>query len=435
MKKLRAVIVSPQVAGWADQLVVSGANLLLLLAVARWASVADVGYYAIGFSLLVMAVTVQDSLVTRPFTVQMFKLPTPAQHQAAGSLAFALLLGLGLAAAAAIFAAVFAATGAAETGMWLALVLAIAIPPVLLREFARRIAFAHLAPVQALAVDGAATLVSVIAIGGLGLAGQLNALGALLALAAGSGVAVAGWLIHRRRDFAFERAAAMATIRQSFGLGKWLLSDQLALKAQGYAAHWITLAIGGAAVTGLYSACLSIVALTNPFLFGYFNILTPRYVRILKNDGAEGLRRHALRGAMFLGAVTGVFALAVALFGSDILGLMFPGESYQAGAGVLTLLAVAAVAGSMGGTAGVALMAAERGKPLAALSTVICIGGSVLVMVLMWQGGLAAAAAGILMTEVAGALARWAMLLRLPSHRHAQEQKDAASPVAAPAMS
>ncbi|MCB1377129.1 MAG: hypothetical protein KDK89_01990 [Alphaproteobacteria bacterium] len=430
MKYLRTLILSKQAASWADQIVVSGANLVMLLALARWATVADVGYYAVAFSLLALAITVQDSLVTRPFTIQMFKLEVSAETHAAASLALALLLIAVLSISVLLVAAGLVISGASGTVAGLAAMLAAAMPPVLLREFARRYGFALLEPRQALATDLVAAILSMCCVGLLGLSGQLTAITAMAALAVGCGVSVAGWLICLRRNFEFDLEASRLNARASIRFGKWLLSGQIALQAQGYAAHWITLAIGGAAATGLYSACLSIVALSNPFLFGYFNILTPKFVRVLKDHGASALRRQASHDSLIIGAMIGTFVLFVGLLGSQIMDMMFPGEAYRAGIEVLNLLAIATLLGAIGGPAGVALMAAERGRPLAVLSAAICALGSALIILLMWFGGLKAAAVGIVLTEALGTLGRWAMLFYfIPADQTATASRSPSSAV------
>ena len=166
--------------------------------------------------------------------------------------------------------------------MSLVIAVAMAIPPVLLREFGRRYSFAHLLTSQALIVDAAVTVSLIAILVGLAWAGHLKAFTAVLTLGFACGSCALTWLLFKRRAFDFDRKNAALTIRSSFELGKWLLLSQLALQMQGYATHWITMLAAGAVATGLYSACLSIVALANPFLFGYFNILTPRFVRVFK---------------------------------------------------------------------------------------------------------------------------------------------------------
>jgi O-antigen/teichoic acid export membrane protein len=410
---------SHQMGGWADQLIVSAANFMLLLMVARWASVAEVGLYAIAFSLLVFASTLQDSLVTRPYTIQAVKPEGDPREQAAGALAFAASLAAGLSGLAGLTAGILWFIGGDGPALRLAAALAAALPFLMLREFARRYSFAHLRTWGALATDVTATMLAAGGIIVIARLGMLTAATAIVVLAWACGIAAAAWVFWHRAAFAFRLAGMRAAIVRSARLGKWLFSGQLAMQAQAYAAHWITLAIGGAAVTGLYAACLSIVALSNPFLFGYFNLLTPKFARTLRDSGNAALCRQAALGALFLAIVIGGFAVFVTVFGAWLLGQMFPAEDYREASGVLSLLAFAAFAGALGGPASVALMAAERGKPIAITSAVVCIGGSALVLVLMSGWGLMAAAFGILATETAGSIARWLLLLRLlPRERH-----------------
>ena len=245
--------------------------------------------------------------------------------------------------------------------MSLVIAVAMAIPPVLLCEFGRRYSFAHLLTSQALIVDAAVTVSLIAILVGLAWAGHLKAFTAVLTLDFACGSCALTWLLFKRRAFDFDRKNAALTIRSSFELGKWLLLSQLALQMQGYATHWITMLAAGAVATGLYSACLSIVALANPFLFGYFNILTPRFVRVFKQGRAAALRRRAVADAVLLGAGMGIFTVAIWVFGGTIMGVLFPGEYYRSSTGLLTVLALSSAAGALGGPAVVALSVVERG--------------------------------------------------------------------------
>ena len=55
-----------------DQAAVSAANFLVLLLIARYSTSADVGIYAIAFSIVVILISVQEALITRPYTVSFF---------------------------------------------------------------------------------------------------------------------------------------------------------------------------------------------------------------------------------------------------------------------------------------------------------------------------------------------------------------------------
>jgi O-antigen/teichoic acid export membrane protein len=419
LRALRKQLSADQLAGWLDQGVVSATSFLVLLMLARWASVEHVGYYAIGISIIALAIAVQDSLVTRPYAIQVFRPPLGAQAHAFGALAFGILLS-GVVALSLAATAAFLGHGSGLATLFLAL--AAIMPFVLGREFARRYSFANLRMREALLLDAAACAMLVL---GLVLAHgfkPLTAATAMAVLGVASGTSLVAWCLIKRRSFANRAGAVTSTVRQSWGIGKWLLTSQVALQIQGYAAHWIALIVAGAAATGLYSACLSVVALANPFLFGFFNLLTPKYVRVYRHGGYRVLRRQAAVDTLILAVVMGAFTAFVASFGAVLMTYLFPGEAYSGGTGILTILSLSAAVGALGGPATVALATLERGRAQAAVSLAACVLGSALVWVLMVEWGLEAAAAGILLTDCVSSLARWIIFL----HAGAREGASAA---------
>jgi O-antigen/teichoic acid export membrane protein len=400
-----------QIWSWLDQAVVSATSFLVLILVARWASVEQVGYYAIGGSILALAVTFQDSLVTRPYSIQLFKLPgLPAAH-AFGSLALSILLSVSTAVILGLGALLLPVLGAPRDSATLILVLAAAAPLVLGREFARRYCFANLLMRQALVLDTATSSILIAALSYLAWTGQLSAYTALGAAGLACGTSIVAWFAMKRKYFAYRAAAIGKTFRQSWELGRWLLSSQLALQLQSYIAHWITLLIAGAAATGIYSACLSIVALANPFLFGFFNVLTPKFVRTLRNSGHPGLRREAAFDALILGAVMGAFTIFILLFGEVFMNHLYPGGEYAGHTHVLSILALSATVAAIGAPAAIALTTTEHGRAAAGVAVGTCFLGSILVWLLMSNWGLVGATYGILLTEIIGSLGRWALFL------------------------
>jgi O-antigen/teichoic acid export membrane protein len=421
---LRKLLDTNQMASWAGQGLVSAMNFVVLIMLARYAGAIEVGYYAVAFSILIMAMVMQDSLVTRPYAIQLFKPPDGPEAHAYGALIFGLTLsatiGLGLAAAA--FAMHLLEPDARLTSLFL--VLSVVTPLAMSRDFARRFSFANLQMRQALAVDAAASTILLLLLVILAWRERLDATTALFAIGIAGAFSALIWLWFSRSYFKRKPGAARQTAKLSWSFGKWLLSSQIALQVQGYAAHWITFLVAGAAATGLYSACLSIVGLANPFLFGLFNMLTPKFVRALKDGGEAGLRRAAFRDTLLIGAIMGAFAMFLIMGGSFILPLLFPGEDFAGGQNILSILALSSAIAAMGAPATIALSAAERGRAIAGLSFAICLLGSITVWLLLLRWGLMGAAIGILITESVGAAARWALFLlgiRLTHIRNAPE--------------
>jgi O-antigen/teichoic acid export membrane protein len=403
-------MLSNQAAGWIDQILVSATNFLLLLALARWSGIADVGYFAIAASVIAFALAIQDSLATRPYTILLLKLTLDPKQRAMGTLNSSVLISAVCGAGGVVAGSSLYYVQGSPIGAQVAFVLGLAVPAALLREFARRHSFAHLRAWLAVAIDMASLLLASTCIVSLGLTGYISATSAIAALGLANLVAFGAWLGFRQQDFAGGAGKLMATLRENVALGKWFLVGQLAGQARGYATHWITFAIGGAASTGLYSGCLSIVSLSNPFLFGYFNTLTPQFVRVLREGGPQALRRQAMLATLLIAIVMTVFTWIILTFGTTIVQIVLPGDSFRDGAKVLAVLALANFAGAVGGPAGVALMVAEKGRILAYTSTWAFVLGSVIVWNLMVGWGLEVAAYGVLLIELVVSVARWVIL-------------------------
>src|SRR5579859_615810 len=138
-----------------DQVVVSAASFATTVTIGRYTDASELGAYAIAISILASAFTIQGSLITLPYSIQLHS-PTGTPQEHAGS-SFALssmlagLISIGLAVAAlGLFAA-----GAEPELMTMTWALAAVMPFALVREFCRRFSFTHLQMARALTLDGA----------------------------------------------------------------------------------------------------------------------------------------------------------------------------------------------------------------------------------------------------------------------------------------
>lgn len=417
----RRLVSGNHVLAWADQAVVSATSFLALILIGRWTEPSQLGAYAIGGSILALLLAAQESLITRPYSIQLHRpLGTPTEH-AFSSLLLSFLLsvvGIFVLSAAALALSAFGAHRGSVEITW---ALAGTVPFVLMREFARRFAFAHLKMFQALMVDVAVAALSVASLGWLGWTGRLSAVTAFGAVGISCGIGAIGWLYLARAEFAFRLGHVRATLKQSWVLGKWLFSSQLAVQAQGYMTYWLSLVIAGATVTGIYTACVSIVSFANPLLFGFFNILTPRSVRTFRKEGGAGLRRQAAWDSALLAGVMTPFCVLVFLVGEDVMRFLYPGPAYTGNGDVLVVIALATLAAAIGAPASNALASAERGPAVASVTTATAALNLVLVWWFMTNGGLLGAAYGILIAEAIGSLGRWiaflALVPELSTHR------------------
>jgi hypothetical protein len=286
-------------------------------------------------------------------------------------------------------------------------------PFALLREFSRRFSFAHFRLGHALALDSAVSVLQVASLGWLGWTGRMSAVTACAALGLSCAVAAIGWFYVARGEFAIRRDQVGGSARQGWSLGKWLFVNQIMVQLQRYITHWLSFVIAGAAVTGVYAACLSIVAFANPVTFGLGNMLAPRSALAWKERGGAGLRRQAMGDALLFAAILAPFCLLAFFAGDDLMRVLYHGREYEGHGAVVTLLALATFASSVGTPASNALASMERPR------AIFCVGAAaaVLTVVLVWWWmagwGLLGAACGLLVGSIVGSAGLWTSFLLL----------------------
>jgi len=406
-RALAYLLPASQILALADQIAVSATSFLVFVVVARSTDPGELGVYALAISVMAFCLATQESLITRPYAIKLHEpAGSPARH-AFSVLVLSWALCGAFALAASAMAVTFIAMGAHAELVRLAWALAGALPFVLMREFARRFAFAHLAVAQALMLDLGVAALTVIAVGMLYWAGAVSAPAMIAATGICCAVTTVAWLYAVRRQFAVSFSELRAALQQCWDLGKWFLSGQLGLQLQGYLVPWLALVLGGAAVAGLYAACASIVAFTNPVIFGFCNILTPKFVRILQHDGIAALRRRAVSDALLLGGFMAAFCFVIFFLGADIMRLLYRDAVYAGNSNVLGLLALAALATTVGIPASLALAATGHARAVAAVMLLSAVVNTALVSLLLAQWGLLGAAYAVLIGETLGAIGRW----------------------------
>jgi O-antigen/teichoic acid export membrane protein len=402
-----------EVLAFADQAVVSATSFLAMVMVGRYSNPAELGAYALGISVLAALYTMQGSLISLPYSIQRFRvLGTPAQH-AGSALAHSVLLSTMVAIVLAVTALGLYAFGTGSQLFALALVLAGVAPFGLLREFERSFSFTHLHVAQSLILDMAVAAMQTSMLAWLGWTGRMSAVTAFGALGASCGVVAIGLLCFARAEFAIEIRQAQATLKLSWGLGKWLILGQLANQLRRFSVYWVSVIIAGPAVTGVYAACMSVVSFANPVMFGLGNILTPKAVLAWKEGGAAGLLRQIVRDTLLLGLMMASLCVVVLFAGETVMRFLYHGKDYEGHAHILATLAFATFVAAIGLPANSALAATERPRAIVGVGVVASIVTVVLVWWLMRGWGLTGAAYGSLAGNLVSSVGLWLAFLAL----------------------
>jgi O-antigen/teichoic acid export membrane protein len=407
-RSFRRVAFGTHALALADQAVVSCTSFLTTVLIGRWSNASELGIYAIAISFLVSSTTIQDSLITTPYTIYQHhpQQTAPAAH-AGSSLAHSALLSVLAMVALAVAAASLSANSALPQLVAVAWALAGVVPFVLLREFGRRFAFARLRMAESLLLDLAVAAIQLAGLGLLAWTGHLSATTACVAIGVACGLAGVVWLYLARRNFALRGGDVRATMKQNWHLGKWLFACQVNLLVHGYITYWLLAWVAGPAATGVYAACMSVVLFANPFITGLGNIFTPRAVLALAQGGRARLRRETFLNALLIGAAMTLFCALVLLAGEDVMRLLYPAKAYEGHGHTVTVLALALLAASISNPASAALISIERPSAIfwaGLFATVVTV---CLTWWLVVRWGLVGGAYGFLTGNIIGSAGRW----------------------------
>lgn len=188
-----------------DQAIVSGTSFVTAMLIGRSTTKETMGLYFLIASIVIVAVGVQESIISSPYIIYSKRRSGPALAQFNGSVWFHhllfTLLGIGgLLAAIGILSATGSTTIAPH--LW---VLIIAGPLMLLREWIRRFAFSNLEIGAALAVDCVVCAVQLTGLFWLARSGSLSIFGIFAVMALGCLLASAGWFLLAKPDIQLRR--------------------------------------------------------------------------------------------------------------------------------------------------------------------------------------------------------------------------------------
>jgi O-antigen/teichoic acid export membrane protein len=179
-----------------------------------------------------------------------------------------------------------------------------------------------------------------------------------------------------------------------------------------YALPWLLATVRGEAETGEFAACATLVGLSNLFVMGLSNFLTPKTAQAFARRGVPALRG-VLRKALLLSmGVLGSLCVAAFFLGDLVAGVLF-GPEYGGAGRIITVLALATLIDALVLTASTGLWALDR--PAANLRADV-VQMLVTLAAALWlvapQGALGIAIA-LVAGRTAGALVRWITLERL----------------------
>jgi O-antigen/teichoic acid export membrane protein len=398
-----------------DQGVVSGTSFFTAVIIGRLCSKEDLGVYYFALSIVLFVRGVQDHVISTPYMIYCNRRRGASLASYTGStLVHELILaGLGMLGVLVLAAALSLGVGPAEVtpAIWILLA---TMPFLLLRECIRQLAFAQLHVITALVLD---VVVCVLQLGGLAVLGLLGMLSVVAAYAVMGGaclVACLVWFVLRNQPLQLVRAEIAPDWKRNWTLARWALASMLAASITPPLTPWFLTAWHGTAANGVLAACMTLVGVSQMFLMGVGNFLSPRTARAFATDGLSELRRILREASILFGVTIGGFCLVFLAAGDWLLDLVFPGKYAGEGA-VIAVCAFTVLANALGSVAAKGLWAIERPQAnvRADLWTLVVTAVATLGLVPPW--GPLGAATAMLGAAIVGAVIRSCTLVRLMS--------------------
>ena len=415
-----------------DQSLVSGTRFLTTILIGSFCGAAELGSYALGFSILMALQAIQISLISRPYTILGSQRSGREREGLAGSgllhfLGFGLLTFVSLAVVAGVLSAVGIGSSLAPIFM----TLSIGAPFILLREHARQFCFSHLNVATATVVDFTATVIQVVGLCWLAWTEQLTFVSAYVTMAIACGIAGLVWLGMDRNKIRLERSRVLSDFRRQWSIGKWDCASELTFAVQAYGVTWLLVLMLDNSSVGIYAACMTVLQLMNPFLLGTNSVLVPKTARAFAARGVAGMHSIVRMTTLVFAVVTTVFAALAIVWGTDVLEFLYRGQGFEIPVAVVAVLACGSIVEviAMGPENGLWAMERHDFNFRVSIIGFMATFGSALVLISPF--GLTGAAVSFFIARFAAAVAHW-----LAYHFATLDLNDSAStPTQSPACS
>src|SRR4029078_6640498 len=156
-----------------------------------------------------------------------------------------------------------------------------------------------------------------------------------------------GWVSTRERRMIGILNAAVRDFLHNWSFARWALASQLLASSAPYVMPWFVAASHGESQTGLLGACTTLVGLSNTFLMGLCNFLTPRATRAFAEGGLTELRSILKKTTILFTTTLGLITVAAYFLGEYAAVFVF-GPQFVGAGPIITVLSLGVLANSIG---------------------------------------------------------------------------------------
>lgn len=412
----------------ADQALVSAANFLTLVILARFRPASEVGAFALAWTILGYLRTGQERLLAAPYLIFCHDPHQDPRTFLGSSFVHQTVFSI-LSCALVLLCAGFLVVGPQLESPLLVptlVVLAFAIPGLLMRDHWRAVFGANLRFDACVWLDLGVGIFQVGGIYFLAKRGWLTPPIAVAVLGIACILPVAIAFRTSAQKFEFSSQRYLPDWWTSWSYSRWLVLARCIGIAGYFLIPWMVAAfLKDTAAVGIYSTCSNLVGLSLMFVMGLNNYFQPRTVQAFRSQGATGLWQLVWQCIAVLSSCLLLISLVFWLGGNSILGAIY-GPTYSTSGHIVFLLSLSTFTVSISIASGNGLAALQ--KPKANFLNEFCyfITSMALACILIPKMGLAGAAWALIGGGVAASLVSLATLrILLNSGRRKEQPEDA----------
>ena len=342
-----------------DQAIVSGTSFLTAAIIGRSTSTDHLGMFFLLLTAILLITGIHEQVAICPYFIYSKREKGSRLAEYSGSFWVHQLILIGGAVLALVGTiAVLAGTGLHEYEA-LAWALLCAVPLLMLRNSARRFGHANLRVIQVIALDALVASVQLVGLVLLAYYERLTLLNIYALIGGANGLACLAWYFMDTPQVRFNRRRIWRDWLKNWSFGKWALRSYLVGDITPHITLWTLGAFAGAAATGLFGGCSTIVKVGNIVLIGVSNILTAQASSAFVAGGPQQLKRVLWKTLGLLALAIGAVCLLVLATGDKLPVLVF-GSEFGGTGGILLLLALSMLITCINTVSGIGLWALDR---------------------------------------------------------------------------
>jgi O-antigen/teichoic acid export membrane protein len=390
----------------ADQVVVSFANFVTVVVLAKLCSESVFGTFALAWQVINYVRTAQERLVSAPYIAFAQQNQIDQRRWRGSSLTHGFIFSIVssvLLILLSIVLPMIESLAAFSTSLF---ALACALPWLLWRDHLRTVAFSAFRPEMALFMDTIGATLQLSGIGLMAYYGQLSPIPIAMVLGLSSFVPATLLLAMKAFPFHIQSDSLYNDWLRSWGYSKWLVLSRCLGIGSYMVIPWMIAVFMGQADTGAFAICLNLVGLTTLFVVGLNNFFQPHTVKAYQDGGRSALKQSMVTSATAFTLAIVPLCILFFFLGSQLLAFIYKESFSKEGMVVFVLgLNVLCFSYAVVASNGLAALQESQGNFWGELSNfVVSIG---LALVLVPSYGLMGAALSIL----AGSFAATAMTI------------------------